>query len=107
MKGSAMFRNFDRRPTRAWISAVAIGVALALPLGWILPVRADDTNVGVDNFAFTPDVSTVKPGSTVTFENHNDIPHPVVVDGKAPMIGLTSPSLSLANRLTPAACMRI
>jgi plastocyanin len=43
----------------------------------------DETKVGIDNFAFTPAELTIKPGATVTFENHDDIPHLVVaVDGK-------------------------
>jgi plastocyanin len=43
----------------------------------------DEAKVGIDNFAFTPAELTVKPGSTVTFENHDDIPHLVVAtDGK-------------------------
>jgi len=44
---------------------------------------ADEAKVGIDNFAFTPAELTVKPGATVIFENHDDIPHLVVaVDGK-------------------------
>jgi plastocyanin len=44
---------------------------------------ADEAKVGIDNFAFTPAVLTVKAGTTVVFENHDDIPHLVVaVDGK-------------------------
>ncbi|HLW90992.1 MAG TPA: cupredoxin family copper-binding protein [Roseiarcus sp.] len=39
---------------------------------------ADEAKIGIDNFAFTPDVLTVKPGTTVTFQNHDDIPHLVV-----------------------------
>ena len=46
-------------------------------------VLADVANVAIDNFVFTPAELTVKPGTTVTFENHDDIPHLVVaVDGK-------------------------
>lgn len=44
---------------------------------------ADEAKVSIDNFAFAPAVLTVKPGSTVVFENHDDIPHLVVAsDGK-------------------------
>ena len=39
---------------------------------------ADEAKVGIDNFTFTPAELTVKAGSTVTFENHDDIPHLVV-----------------------------
>jgi plastocyanin len=33
--------------------------------------------VKIDNFAFTPGVVTVKPGTRVTWINHDDIPHTV------------------------------
>jgi plastocyanin len=39
---------------------------------------AEDVKVSIDNFAFTPDTIQVKVGSTVTFTNHDDIPHSVV-----------------------------
>lgn len=65
---------------RAALLAPAAALALlALPS----LALADNAKVGIDNFAFTPDVLTVKPGTTVIFENHDDIPHLVVaVDGK-------------------------
>jgi plastocyanin len=33
--------------------------------------------VGIDNFAFTPGTTTVKPGTQVTWTNRDDIPHTV------------------------------
>jgi plastocyanin len=39
---------------------------------------AEDVKVSIDNFAFTPDTIQVKVGSTITFTNHDDIPHSVV-----------------------------
>jgi plastocyanin len=79
-----MFRRFEARLRPAemgWLAAATI--ALTLLSGQMMLARADDANVGIDNFAFTPAVLTVKPGATVTFENHDDIPHLVVaVDGK-------------------------
>jgi plastocyanin len=39
--------------------------------------------VTIDNFAFTPASLTVKPGTVVTFVNHDDIPHSIVDVGKA------------------------
>jgi plastocyanin len=43
------------------------------------PTLAGETAVvKIDNFAFTPDKLTVKPGTTVTFQNGDDIPHTVV-----------------------------
>jgi plastocyanin len=60
----------------AAVTAALLVPALALAIG-------DDNKVVIDNFAFTPNVITVKPGTIVTFENHDDIPHSVVdVAGK-------------------------
>jgi plastocyanin len=39
---------------------------------------ADAPVVKIENFAFTPPTLTVKPGTNVTFENDDDIPHLVV-----------------------------
>jgi plastocyanin len=58
-----------------------LAAALVLLCGTSLGF-AEEVKVGIDNFAFTPAELTVKPGTTVTFENHDDIPHLVVaVDG--------------------------
>ncbi len=39
---------------------------------------ADGTRVVVDNFSFAPATATVPVGTTVTWTNHDDIPHNVV-----------------------------
>ena len=54
----------------AIILLVAIGIAGS-------PVRAADTEVRIDNFTFNPKQITVKAGDTVTWVNHDDIPHTV------------------------------
>ena len=41
------------------------------------PARAADTGVKIDNFTFNPPHVTVKAGTTVTWENGDDIPHTV------------------------------
>jgi plastocyanin len=62
---------------------LALAAAFLLSFAQASPVLADDAKVGIDNFAFVPAELTVKPGATVIFENHDDIPHLVVaVDGK-------------------------
>ena len=77
-----MIRSFDR-PRRRARNGVAVLAATALFAGLSFGARADEAKVGIDNFAFTPDTLNVKPGTTVTFENHDDIPHLIVaVDGK-------------------------
>jgi plastocyanin len=44
--------------------------------------RAEETKVTIDNFTFTPAELKVKVGDTVTWSNHDDIPHVVVAAGK-------------------------
>jgi plastocyanin len=43
---------------------------------------AEPTTVTIDNFTFTPAELTVKVGTTVTWKNHDDIPHTVTSAGK-------------------------
>src|SRR5205085_10536056 len=43
---------------------------------------AEDTQVAIDNFTFSPAELTVKVGTTVTWTNRDDIPHTVVSAGK-------------------------
>jgi plastocyanin len=54
-------------------------VAIALAPAY----AADPALVKIENFAFTPQELTVKVGTTVTFENDDDIPHQVVATGGA------------------------
>ena len=69
-------------------------VAVALLLGPIVgvtlamgPLRAQDAKSGnsvtIDNFTFSPAELTVAKGTTVTWVNHDDIPHTVVNTDKA------------------------
>ena len=44
--------------------------------------QAQELKVTIDNFTFTPAELTVKVGTTVTWTNHDDIPHTVVSAGK-------------------------
>ena len=39
--------------------------------------HAADTEVKIDNFTYNPQQITVKAGTTVTWVNHDDIPHTV------------------------------
>ena len=57
------------------ISAALLGFAAT-------PLRAETIKVTIDNFTFTPAEVTVKAGDTVTWTNHDDIPHTVVSAGK-------------------------
>ena len=62
------------------LGRLAIAAAISMLLG--ARARADDTNVTIDNFTFSPAELTVKVGTTVTWKNHDDIPHAVVSAGK-------------------------
>ena len=50
----------------------------ALGVIFTLPAVAADSEVNIDNFAFTPKELTVMAGTTVVFRNRDDIPHSVV-----------------------------
>jgi amicyanin len=50
----------------------------APPDDGVRAAAADDTQVTVDNFTFTPKMAAVPVGTTVTWTNHDDIPHNVV-----------------------------
>jgi plastocyanin len=63
------------RPLFAAMSLGAV-VGSALAIG-VLFAHADSgpTDIGIGNFVFTPKQLTVKPGTTVTWTNKDDIPH--------------------------------
>ena len=63
------------------LGRLAIAAAISLLLGAV-HAHAEDTNVTIDNFTFGPAELAVKVGTTVTWTNHDDIPHTVVSAGK-------------------------
>jgi plastocyanin len=60
---------------------LAIAAAILMPLG-AFSAQADEVKVTIDNFTFTPPELKLKVGDTVTWTNHDDIPHTVVSAGK-------------------------
>jgi plastocyanin len=60
---------------------LAVAAATLLHLG-TAPAQAQELQVTIDNFTFTPVELKVKVGDTVTWTNHDDIPHTVVSAGK-------------------------
>ena len=68
---SASLRGFGAR--------IAVAAALSLYLG---SAHAEETKVTIDNFTFSPAELKLKVGDTVTWTNHDDIPHTVVSAGK-------------------------
>jgi plastocyanin len=63
------------------LGRLAIAAAIFLFLGGGF-AHAEDTIVSIDNFTFQPAQLTVKVGTTVTWKNHDDIPHTIVSAGK-------------------------
>jgi len=60
----------------------SLAVAAALLLQPAAPAHAETITVSIDNFTFTPTELKVKVGDTVTWTNHDDIPHAIVSAGK-------------------------
>jgi plastocyanin len=59
---------------------VLSGTILAAALLWTgasAPAQAAEASVKIDNFSFTPAEITVAPGTKITWENQDDIPHTV------------------------------
>jgi plastocyanin len=67
---------------RVVLMAFATGAALACVL---VPLAAhtNGIEVKIDNFVFSPERLTVKAGTTVTWINHDDIPHTVAAQDRA------------------------
>ena len=65
---------------RTLLRGLVLAAALLLPLG--AAAQAQELSVTIDNFTFSPPELKVKVGDTVTWTNHDDIPHTVVSAGK-------------------------
>lgn len=69
--------------TLANLRMFAIRCAIAtLMASRISAAHCENLEVTIDNFSFNPAQLTVKTGTTVTWKNHDDIPHTVVSAGK-------------------------
>jgi len=58
-----------------FVRMLALGAMILLVAATVS--RAADTEVKIDNFTYNPQQITVKAGTTVTWTNHDDIPHTV------------------------------
>jgi amicyanin len=68
--------------------ALGAGVVVVIA-GRVGAAKAADAQVVIDNFTFSPSPLTVKVGTTVTWANHDDMPHSVVF----PTLKLKSPAM--------------
>ena len=72
-----MKRDLVRSAVLGGLLGLLAGAAvMAAPLG------AQDTELKIDNFTFVPQRVTIKPGTTVTWVNDDDIPHAIAATGK-------------------------
>jgi amicyanin len=74
-------------PVTTWIArrtVLRVVLAVALAAAGAIPVFAEgvELKVTIDNFTFAPAEITISVGSTVTWENRDDIPHTVVEKNK-------------------------
>jgi plastocyanin len=56
--------------------------AILAAAAWSPPARAEEMQVKIDNFTFSPQRLTVKAGTTVTWLNADDIPHAIASSTK-------------------------
>jgi plastocyanin len=69
--------------TYATLRRVGIRLAItAVMFSSIARAHCEESTVTIDNFTFAPAELTVKVGTTVTWKNHDDIPHTIVSAGK-------------------------
>ena len=71
---------------RPIIAATMLGAVVGSFLGaGVLFARAEDSSstVSIDNFTFSPKELKVKAGTTVTWTNHDDIPHGIASSNNA------------------------
>ena len=67
----------------AMLRNLGIRLVVTTVLSWHpVGAHAEETKVTIDNFTFAPAELKVKVGDTVTWTNHDDIPHTVVSAGK-------------------------
>jgi plastocyanin len=58
-------------------------LALALSSLFVGIAQSEEVTIKIENFTFNPASLTIKPGTTVTWVNGDDIPHSVVENNKS------------------------
>ena len=62
----------------AIILAAGCAAKKTTPMATSAPTSAPSAKVAIDNFSFTPAELTITAGQTVTWINHDDVPHTVI-----------------------------
>ncbi len=78
------------------IRAVALGATLICSSAGF--AMADEAKVAIDNFTFTPPAMTIRAGKSVTFVNHDDVPHSIVLTNGKDRSGALDTNDSFALR---------
>jgi plastocyanin len=65
-----------------------------------IPVKADKNEIAIADFSFSPKIFTVSPGATVTWINHDKVPHVISsADNQFEKSTLLQPGQSFSNTL--------
>ena len=60
-----------------------LGILLGGPIIPLVAWSGQGTRIDIDNFKFAPSPLTIEKGTEVTWINHDDIPHSIVVNALA------------------------
>jgi plastocyanin len=72
-----------QKASRALALASMLGLTLWAAPGAVSAQPAAASTVRIENFSFVPDTITVPVGTTITWENGDDIPHSIVLSDKS------------------------
>ena len=64
----------------AFARKATLCLLLVAPLIPLAAWSGEGTQIGIDNFKFAPTPLTVEKGAEVTWTNHDDIPHSIVIN---------------------------
>jgi plastocyanin len=62
------------------VRRVLLFALLAAPIAPLLAWSDEGTQIGIDNFKFNPNPLTIDKGTELTWINHDDIPHSIVLN---------------------------
>src|SRR5579875_3759929 len=80
------------------VLAGVIGRSVRLGSSHVHAAQTNEVKVNIDNFSFSPAQITVAPGTKITWDNRDDIPH-TVTDAADPR-AFKSPPLDTGNQFS-------